>query len=86
MGGAEEWEALETGRRWRLEGAGEWEALEIGRRCRMAVAGEWQALEEREAANSGSRPNIDSVTDLFPGAHQIIPRIKARGKYFPFFS
>jgi hypothetical protein len=32
MGGAGEWEALETGRRWRLAVAGEWEALENGRR------------------------------------------------------
>ena len=34
MGGAGDWEALETGRRWRLGGAG-----------RMGGAGKWQALE-----------------------------------------
>src|SRR5271170_1443230 len=28
MGGAGDWEALETGRRWRLVVAGEWQALE----------------------------------------------------------
>jgi hypothetical protein len=48
---AEEWEALENGRRrWRMGGgAGEWEeALENGRRrWRMGVAGEWKSLENR---------------------------------------
>jgi hypothetical protein len=45
--------------------AGEWESLENESRWRMAGAG-----REREAANSGSCPNIDSVTDLFLGAHR----------------
>ena len=40
---AGEWEALETGRRWRLGGAGDWEALETGRRWRMGGAGEFRA-------------------------------------------
>jgi hypothetical protein len=41
----EDWEALETGRRWRLGGAGDWEALEIGGRWRLGGAGDWGALE-----------------------------------------
>ena len=46
-----------------MVGAGEWQALENGSRWRMAGAGEGKG-------NSGSCPNIDSVTDLFPGAHR----------------
>jgi hypothetical protein len=30
---AGDWEALDTGRRWRLGGTGGWEALATGRRC-----------------------------------------------------
>jgi hypothetical protein len=38
---AEEWYALENGKRWRMVVAGEWEeALENGSRWRMEVAGE----------------------------------------------
>jgi len=58
MVGAGEWQALENGRRWRMAGAGEWQSLENGRRWRREGAG------EGKAANSGSCPNIDSVTDL----------------------
>ena len=60
--GAREEKGLENGSRWRVVVAGEWNSLENGRRWRMAGAGEGKG----KAANSGSCPNIDSVTDLFP--------------------
>jgi hypothetical protein len=45
LGGARDWEALETERRWRLGGAGDWEALETERRWRLGGARDWEALE-----------------------------------------
>jgi hypothetical protein len=71
---AEEWYALENGKRWRMVVAGEWEeALENGSRWRMVVAGEWKSLE-----NYGKCIYERDCLRFFYSLESSLPRPKAQ--------